>query len=412
MKYFRVRYKIGKKRGFVVIEAHNRVEAIEKFLDMGIGVMVRIEEVAEPLWMKIEKLKKKLFNPIKNRSVHLERYIALLEQLSVMLDAGLPLNFALAEVIKNEKDPMLRAIFTQIYEDIESGRSLYEAATRFQKQLGTLSLSIFRLGEETGALAEEIGHLAKILQEMLDNRRKFKKATRYPVFIIFAMGVAFVVITLTVIPQFEAFFQESKMELPLPTQFLLWLEHMVVDWGLYVVAGALGITLLISYLYVKYPKARILFDRLLLKVFVLGKATYYAMLSRFLYIFKVLNDAGIPMIDALHIAVEVIDNSYLKKRLLLIPKAIEEGKSLHQGFEQSHLFEGMVLEMVRSGEIGGGLSRMLDKINRIYKDRFNYIVDNIAVLLEPILIAAIAGFILTLALGIFLPMWNLTEVAG
>ena len=412
MKYFLIRYKIGKRRDSIVIEAPNKVEAIKEFLNRQIGVMIDIIEIGEPLSWKIRKIVAKIKNPIKNRPVDMERYIALLEQLSVMLDAGLPLNFALSEVAKNEADPMLKAIFTQIYDDIESGKSLYEAAKRFQKQLGTLSISMFRLGEETGALAEEIAHLATILQEILDNRRKFKKATRYPLFIIVAMSIAFVVVTLMVIPQFESFFKESQMELPLPTLFLLWLEHALKEYGPYILVGAFVTMGVISWLYSRNEKVRLFLDRVILKVFIIGKATYYAMISRFLYIFRVLHDAGIPMIDAIDIALEIVDNSYLRSKIRQIPAAVEEGRSLYQGFAQTGLFENMVLEMIRSGEVGGGLSRMLKKAQKIYKDRFDYIVDNIATLIEPVLIAAIAGFVLTLALGIFLPMWNLTETAG
>ena len=410
MKFFRIRYKRGKKRAVTIIEAENRVEAIKKFAELEIGIPINIKEIKEPLSFKINKLIKRYKNPIRNRAVNLERYIALLEQLSVMLDAGLPLNFALQEVSKNEKDPMLGAIFNQIYEDIDSGKGLYESAKRFERQLGALSLSLFRLGEETGALAEEVGHLAKILQEILDNRRKFKKATRYPIFIIVAMMIAFVVVIVMVVPQFEAYFKETDTELPAPTKFLLWLEHSITDYALFIILGAVGVGGVMSYLYMNNDKVRLVLDRVLLKIFIIGKATFYAMISRFIYIFRVLNDAGVPMIDAIYIALDVVDNSYLRQKIRSIPAAIEEGRSLYQGFEETKLFENMVLEMIRSGELGGGLSRMLAKINKLYKDRFDYIVDNIAVLLEPILIAAIAGFIFVLALGIFLPMWNITEI--
>jgi len=412
VKYYRIQYKIGKKRDYYILQAPNKPEAIKSFLQLNLGVLVNIQEISEPLGLKLRDLIVKIKNPIRNRPVNLERYIALLEQVSVMLDAGLPLNFVLAEATKNEKDPMLRAIFSQIAEDIESGKSLYEAAKRFRVQLGTLSLSMFRLGEETGALAEEIGHLAKIMQEILDNRRKFKKATRYPIFIIVAMSIAFVVVTMMVIPQFEAYFKETQMELPLPTRFLLWLEHAMQEYGLWIVIGGVAVSVAIGFLYRRSDRVRYWLDRLLLRIFVLGKATYYAMISRFIYIFRVLNDAGIPMIDAIAIATEIVDNSYLRSKIRKIPTAIEEGRSLHQGFAETELFENMIVEMVRSGEIGGGLSRMLGKINKIFKDRFDYIVDNIATLIEPVLIAAIAGFVLTLALGIFLPMWNLTQVGG
>ena len=412
MKYFKVRYKVGRKRGSILIEAENRIEAIEKFMQMQIGILVEIQEINENIFLKLQKWIDSLKNPIKNRSVNLEKYVALLDQLAIMLDAGLPLNFALQEIIKNEKDPMLKAIFTQILEDIESGMSLYGSVKRFKRQLGVLTLSMFRLGEETGTLAEQVAHLSQILQEILDNRRKFRKATRYPIFIIVAMSIAFVVVTLLVIPQFEAFFKESKMELPLPTRFLLWLEHSIMDYGPYILVGAVLIAAGISFAYKRSDKVQLFLDKMMLKIMIIGKATLYAMVSRFIYIFKVLNDAGIPMIEAMNIALDIVENRFLQERIKRIAVAIEEGRSLYQGFEETGIFENMVVEMIKAGEIGGGLGKMLGKVNKIYKDRFDYIVDNIAVLIEPILIMAIAGFVLTLALGIFLPMWNLTEVAG
>ena len=412
MAYFLVRYKVGKKRGFEIVEAENRVEAINAFMEHPKGVIVSIEETAPPLSLRLVKLKERYLNPIKNRPVNLERFVSLLDQMGVMLDAGLPINFVLAEVVKNEKDPMLKAIFGEILRDIESGKGFYEAAKRFERQLGNLALSMIRLGEETGSLAEQIVHLSSILQEILDNRKKFKKATRYPIFIMVAMSIAFVVVMLMVVPQFEAFFKESKMELPLPTKFLLWVEHALLEYGLLIGGGAVGIAFLIGYLYKKNDRIHLLLDRLILKIIIVGKATFYAMISRFMYIFRVLQEAGIPMIEALEIAMGIVENRFLKDRLQRIAYAIEEGRSLAQGFRDTELFENMVIEMVRSGEIGGGLGKMLGKVTKIYKDRFDYIVDNIATLIEPILIAAIAGFVLTLALGIFLPMWNMVNIAG
>ena len=412
MKFFRIFYKADGRKKSIVIEASSRIEAIEEFIKKEIGVLVDIKEISEPVSFKIKKLFEKLNNPIKNRKADMEKLIAILEQLSVMLDAGLPLNFALSEVVKNEKDPMLKAIFENILSEIESGKSLYEAAKRYKRQLGTITVSMIRLGEETGRLAEELGHLANVLQEILDNRRKFKKATRYPIFIIVAMVIAFIIVIVMVIPQFESFFKESRLELPLPTKFLLWVEHAAIDYGPYILFGSFIVMVVISYLYMKNERVRIFLDKLMLKIYILGKATYYAMISRFFYIFRVLHDAGIPMIEAINISLEIVDNSYLKRKLTRIVAAISEGKSLYQGFEETGLFENMIVQMIRSGEVGGGLSRMLEKANKIYKDRFDYIVANIAALIEPVLIAAIAGFVLTLALGIFLPMWNLVEIAG
>ena len=412
MKYFRINYKVGKKRDSIVLQAENKIIAMQNFFQMKIGVLVKIQESSKPLQITYEEYISKFKNPIKNRRVNTEKLIALLDQIAIMLDAGLPLNYVLAESVKNQKDAMLKAIFLKINNDIEGGKGLYNSALMFKEQLGFITLSMFKLGEETGQLAESITHLTSILQNIVDNRNKFKKATRYPIVIIVAMAIAFTVVIIFVVPQFKSFFEQSNMQLPLPTRFLLWTEHAINAYGPYILASGIIIFILINTLYKKNERVRLFLDRLLLRIFIIGKATLNAMISRFMYVFKVLVDAGIPMLEALNIASDIIENSYLKSKISKISSSIEEGKSLYQGFEETGLFENMIVEMIKAGEIGGGLEKMLTKITKIYKDRFDYIVDNIATLIEPILIAAIAGFVMVLALGIFLPMWNMVDMAN
>jgi len=412
MKYFKIDYKLAKKKDSLVIEAENKILAMQKFYDMKIGILVKMQEVSKPLSLRFQEYQEKFNNPIKKRAVNTERFIALLDQIAIMLDAGLPLNYVLSESVKNEKDPMLKAIFLKINNDIEGGKGIYNAALPFKEQLGFITLSMFKLGEETGQLTESINHLISILQNILDNRKKFKKATRYPLVIIVAMAIAFTVVIIFVVPQFESFFQASKMELPLPTRFLLWTEHALTAYGPYILAGSIGLSVVLNILYKKYDKVKLFLDRFLLKIFIVGKATLNATISRFMYIFRVLVDAGIPMTEALKIASGIVENSYLREKIDKIPSAIEEGKGLYQGFLETEIFETMMVEMIKAGEVGGGLEKMLGKVTKIYKDRFDYIVDNIATLIEPILIAAIAGFVMVLALGIFLPMWNMVDLAN
>ncbi|ADN08494.1 type II secretion system F family protein [Sulfurimonas autotrophica] len=411
MKYFRINYKIGKKKDSIVLEAENKISAMQNFYEMKIGVLIRIQEISKPLKIAFGQYVNKFKNPIKNKKVDTEKLIAILDQIAIMLDAGLPLNYVLAEAVKNQNDEMIKAIFTKINNDIEGGKSLYNSAITFKEQLGFITLSMFKLGEETGRLSESVSHLTSILQNIIDNRKKFQKATRYPLIIIFAMGIAFSVVIIFVVPQFKSFFQQSNMELPLPTQFLLWIEHALIVYGPYIIVSAVILSIFINILYKRSEKVRLYLDKLMLKIYILGKATLNAMISRFMYVFQVLVDAGIPMLEALNIASDIIENSYLKEKIKRISTSIEEGKSLYQGFEKTEVFENMIVEMIKAGEIGGGLDKMLNKITKIYKDRFDYIVDNIATLIEPILIAAIAGFVMVLALGIFLPMWNMVDLA-
>ncbi|WP_456403090.1 type II secretion system F family protein [Hydrogenimonas sp.] len=412
MRYFKIDYRQGKKRETIVLEAPSKIDAIGEFRQMTLGVMLSVKEVSKPLSLRFRKWIEAYRSPLRKRRVAQEPYIATLRQIAVMLDAGLPINQCIEEAIRSTEDEMLKAILTSILADIESGVSLTDAVEPFRLQLGSISVSMLHLGEQTGTLSESIQKLADILEQIQHNRRELVRATRYPLFTILAMMAAFVVVIVMVVPQFQEIFAESGAELPFPTQLLIWVEHAVTRYGPFILAGAVALSLLFSYLYGKYPKVRLEADRLMLKIYIVGKVMHYAMVGRFVYIFNVLLNAGIPITDALDAAIGVVENSYMRRQLEKIKRAIEEGRPLYDGFEESGLFANMIVQMVKAGEQGGALGTMLQKVTKYYQERYQHIVDNVASMIEPILIAAIAGFVLVLALGIFLPMWSMAEVMG
>ena len=412
MKYFAINYRRGKEIKKVVYEAETRSEARKKFLQESLGVMVSLKEVPAPLSLKWKKIEESFKNPIKKRPVPTEPYIAFLDQLSTMVNAGMPINTCLHQAIEDTKDPMVKAIFLDVVNDIESGQGLTKATARYKTQLGVLSLSMFDLGEQTGTLGDSLSKLSQILQQIHDNRQKLKKATRYPMFIIIAMMAAFSIVITYVVPQFESFFRTSNLELPFPTKMLLWIEAALSAYGLYILLGAVLVSGILGFLYSKSKNWHYHTDRLFLKVYIVGKVTYYAMIGRFIFLFEILTESGIPMLDALRISKGVVDNLYMNESLEKISNSIEEGQTLTEGFKQSEQFENMVIQMIRAGESSGSLGAMLNKINKLYQNRYTYIVENVATLIEPILIAAIAGFVMVLALGIFLPMWSMVDIAG
>ncbi|WP_456452907.1 type II secretion system F family protein [Hydrogenimonas sp.] len=412
MRYYRIDYRSGKQRGHIVLEAPSKIDAIKAFQQKTLGVMLSVREVSKPLSLMAEKWIERFRSPIKNKRVAQEPYIAALRQIAVMLDAGIPINQAIEEAVRSTDDEMLRAILQSVLADVESGVSLSDAIKPFERQLGNLSWSMFHLGEQTGTLSDAIAKLADILEQILENRRQLVKATRYPLFTIVAMVIAFTVVILMVVPQFQELFAESGAELPYPTRFLIWVEHAVSWYGPYVVAGAFALAGGFSWLYRKEARVQLAADRFMLRVYIVGKVTKYAMIGRFVYIFNVLMHAGIPITDALDAAVGVVENAYMKERLALVRRAIEEGRPLASGFAESGMFKNMVVQMIKAGEQGGALTTMLEKVTRYYQSRYQYIVDNVAAMIEPILIASIAGFVLILALGIFLPMWSMAEAMG
>lgn len=412
MRYFRIEYRQGKRRDAVVLESESKIDAIRQFQQMTLGVMLSVKEVSKPLSLTIRNKIEEIRSPMRKKRVAQEPYIASLRQIHVMLDAGMPINQCIEEAISSTDDEMLKMILGSILKDVESGVSLSDAVKPFSTQLGNLSVSMFHLGEQTGTLSESIAKLADILEQILENRRQLVKATRYPLFTITAMMIAFIVVIVMVVPQFQDIFADSGAELPYPTQLLLWIEHAVTRYGPYILVGAVALFALFSWLYGKNPEVRLKTDRWMLKIYIVGKVTHYAMIGRFVYIFNVLMHAGIPITDALDAAIGVVENAWMKERLSVIRRAIEEGRPLYSGFEESGMFANMINQMVKAGEQGGALTTMLEKVTKYYQERYQYIVDNVAAMIEPILISAIAGFVLLLALGIFLPMWSMAEAMG
>ncbi len=408
MAYFKITYKQGRTQQSKVIEADNRKKALLSFKTQEGGVISDIKEVSKPMTLKFRKKT----NPIKNKRLNQEEYITFLDQFATMLDAGMPVNVCLDQCIKDTKNKNIKMVFANILSDIESGQSLTQSASKYTTQLTNLSVSLFNLGEQTGTLSTSVMQLSDILSKMHENRQKFKQATRYPLFIIVAMIIAFGVVITFVVPQFKQFFKEANMELPIPTKVLLWFENFLTNYGLYLIGISILIAFFIGFMYNTNYSWRHFMDKILLKVYIVGKVTYYAMIGRFTYLFQVLTDAGIPMLDAIDISKSVIDNTYIKGKLDMINSSIEDGKTLTQGFKDSGQFENMVIQMVNAGESTGSLGKMLSKANKVYNNKYDYIVKNISTLIEPVLITAIAGFVIVLALGIFLPMWSLVDLTN
>jgi general secretion pathway protein F len=401
---FKVSYISKGKLNTKIVKAKTAREAVIIVKRRDKRVIIRkVEEV------KKEPFFEELLSKLDLAKIDLEEYISVIDQLYVMLDAGLGIDTVLDNIKDNIKDKKLRKIFHSIANDIKAGFSLSDSVKKFEKDLGTLSVAMIVLGEETGDLAKTMKDLSEILNEILENRKRLKKAIRYPIFIIFAMIIAFTLVILFVIPPFKSIFAQLHSDLPLPTKILLWIEDALEKYGIFVIIGGIIIFSILTYLYNTNEKARLKIDELMLKIYIVGPTMKLAMIGRFIFVMQRLIDAGIPILNAVDIALNIIDNKFIYQKLLLIKNSIQYGGSIHQGFEESGLFEKMIIQMISAGEESGSLVIMLQKASNYYLSKYRYIVDNIATLIEPILIAAIAGFVFTLALGIFLPMWNLAQ---
>ncbi len=412
MKYFKIEYIKNSKHYFIILKSQNKIEAIKDFREKKMGVFISLKEINEPFSFKIEKLKKLIAKRLRSKKIDQMSYIATLRQIAVMLDAGIPINNTLANTIKTTNNKKIKEIFQEIFQDIESGANFSDSIKRFEDQVGKLSVAMIELGEKTGLLSESIEKLADILQDIYDNRVKLKKATRYPLVTIFVMMVAFGVVITMVVPQFSSIFSQSGAKLPFPTLLLIAIEKSIEKYGVGIGIGTIFIFIMLSVFYKRNIKFQYIIDKIMLKIYIVGSVIYLSMIGRFILIFDRLTKAGVPIIESLKTAISVVDNSYLRDRLLLISNAIGEGKSLTEGFKESGQFENMIIQMLEAGESSGALNQMLEKVSTYYKNKYSNLVDNVSTMIEPILIAGIAGFVLLLALGIFLPMWSMAGAVG
>jgi len=265
------------------------------------------------------------------------------------------------------------------------------------------------LGEQTGNISGSYNKLADILENIRDNIKKFKKAIRTPLITFVAMGVAFTILIMVVVPKFKEMFEKFESALPIPTQILLALEHILNNYGLYVMMVLAGITFSGIHTYKNSKEFKYKVDKLLVnpKFYLIHKIIFFATMHKYTLVFGELVKSGIPVSEALDTAVGMVDNLYIKQKLLTVNANISRGISLSDAFEQTELFENMLLQMIRAGESSGQLDAMLEKVEGYYDGRFQDLIDNLAAYIEPIMLFFIAGLVLLMALGIFMPMWDL-----
>ena len=407
MKYFSVTVlNRGKKEAFG-LHAEDRKEAHYLAKVKFPGIVLKVVESSPPLDQQFKAFKDNLTKNFKKKKIKQDSLIAAIRQMAVMTNAGISIHDTLHEIADSTDDKRLKEVFSKIAEDINAGLSMSQSVENFRYEMGNLTLAMIQLGEKTGNMAEALYDLANMLEEIRSNFLKFKKAMAYPRNVMIAMVIAFTILISYVVPEFKKIFEELGAELPLPTQILLTLEVLVNQYGPYVLTGIIVVILSLRFAINHYRHVRYKFHQLLLRTIIIKKLIHYGTLNRFMLVFSALVHAGIPIADSLEAAIDMIDNLPLKDKLQTVRGAVEKGNSLNQGLKDTGLFENMIIQMVAAGESSGQLDAMMEKVTEYYKMRFDAIIDGLSEAIEPIILFFIAGMILLLALGIFLPMWDM-----
>jgi len=414
MKYFSVTVMEKGKKRQEILQANNKMSAVniakQKFPRT---LVTKAVETSAPLEDSIANLFSELKKSSKTK-IPIQDKISTIRQIAVMTDAGIAINDTLLEVSENTTNKQLKEIYAKINADINAGNSMSDAMEPFSEEFGHVALAMTNLGERTGNISQSYHKLADIMENIRENTAKFKKAIRGPMITLAAMGIAFTILIMVVVPKFKDIFSKFKTELPIPTKILLKLEWAFSNYGLYILLMLIIAVFTMKFMYKNNKDFKYKMDTLMIhpRFYLINKAIFLSTMHKYNLVFGELVKSGIPVSEALDTAVGMVDNASIKEQLLTVNANIGRGMSLAESFQITNLYENMLLQMIKAGEAGGQLDAMLDKVTDYYDMEFQDLIDNLSSYIEPIMMFFIAGLVLLMALGIFMPMWDLGKAVG
>jgi MSHA biogenesis protein MshG len=332
-------------------------------------------------------------------------------QMYTITRAGIPLLRGLRGLIASTHNAILRETLTDVLESLEGGRDLAASFARHPQIFPTLYVSIVSVGEATGTLEKSFQRLTEYLAQEQEMHDRVKGAVRYPIIVMITIALAAGFLSSFVIPKFAPVFAQIKGELPLPTRMLLGSSALVRDYWMYSL-GTVAVVVFGIRRYLQTQDGRYRWDRFKLRIPVMGKLMYEAMLSRLNRSLAISLSAGMPMTQTLAVIARSSGNVFVSEKITLLATSVERGESLHRAASASGMFTPLVLQMIAIGEETGALPELLDEAASYYDREVDHALKNLAASIEPMLIVTVGGMVLILALGIFMPLWEVISTAG
>ena len=331
-------------------------------------------------------------------------------QMYTLLKAGVPISRALAGLEQSGQNPTLNRVVGEVREKLEAGHELSIGMQAYPKVFPAFVVNMVRVGELTGRLDEVFLRLNEFFVFEKKIGDDMRTAMRYPTIVVSALAIAMVIVNIFVIPAFGKMFASFKAQLPLMTRILIAISDVFVAyWPYMFVALAVAVFGFRSYL--RTPAGRYAWDWLKLRLPLVGPLVHKATLAKFSRSFSRAGKSGLPIVQTLSLVADVVDNAYLQSRVLRMREGIERGESILRNAVAAGVFDPVVLQMVAVGEETGEIDSLMGEIADMYEREVAVEVEGLSAKAEPILLVLMGVLVLILALGVFLPMWDMVSAA-
>jgi MSHA biogenesis protein MshG len=331
-------------------------------------------------------------------------------QLYTLMRAGVPILRALEGLIASTSNIAFARVIESLKTSLEAGRDLSAAMRQHPGVFSPFYVAMVRVGEATGRLDEIFLRMFEHLEFERETRARIKEALRYPTFVVIAMAVAIAVINVFVIPAFAKVYAGLGAELPLMTRILIGTSRFTLDYGWLLLAGLAGAVAGFR-LWRASDSGRLTWDRFKLRLPLTGSIVLRSTLARFARTLALSLKSGIPAAQALSVVAEVTDNAWIASRVEQMRSGIERGESVLRTAQAARVFNPVVLQMIAVGEETGSIDELMQEVAEMYEREVDYEIKTLAARIEPVIVAAMGAIVLVLALGVFLPMWDLARVA-
>ena len=330
-------------------------------------------------------------------------------QMFTITKSGIPLTRGIRGLAASIRHPKFCDILNEIADRLETGSSLSQCLRRYPKTFNALFVSMIAVGESSGKLDQVFKQIGLYIDRDETTRKHIKSAMRYPMFVLLALAGSLVIVNLKVIPAFAEFFGSFDVPLPIITRVLIGTSNFFINYGVYLLVFVVALYFA-ACRYIITEQGSRYWGKLRLNLPVVGGLIGRASMARYSRSFSLMLSAGVPINQSLSLCAAAIDNAYLTEKIQHIRHGVERGESLLHTHMQANMFTPLVLQMISVGEESGQVEELLQEVAEFYEREVEYDLKTLTDRIEPILIVFMAIFVGILALGIFVPMWNLMEV--